>query len=296
MEKKEKLEQRILLISFVAGLLMALSEFIMAFITHSQSVMLDAVYDMVEITVVGITLFMTDLFYRPVSESHPFGYAQVESVIVVAKTVMLITSSAALMANAIQTILSGGIAVDNVSVSAYEAILALISLMVYFFLSRLNRSMTSPTIDLEIRSWKIDTWYSLALCAAFFFGRFIQNTSLSGIYPYLDQIIMLTLSVAFMPSLVSTLIREGRNTFLFPPEEEIVEEIKSRVLDVMDPYPYKITFYDITRTGRQIWVGIYIIPETEMISSRQLKNATESLNKTLGAEYQNCHCELIFDD
>lgn len=295
-EKKEKLESKILFISFISGALMALAEFVFSFLYHSQSVLFDAVYDTIEILIVGLTVFLTPLFYKPVTERHPFGYAQVESVVVMFKTLMLVAATFVLMANAVQTILLGGHIVSNDTIAVFEVILGVISLIVYFILRHLNQSLMSPMVSSEVESWRVDTNYSIGLAAAFLITSFMKGTRLEPYYVYVDSILVIVLSIYSLPELITLMIRETKNTFLFSPEEEMVTDIRKRCSRVLAAFPaFKTTFYDITRTGRQIWVRIYFEPTTETISSNDLNTATSLLNETLAAHYENCHCELSFD-
>ena len=84
-EKKEKL---ILKMSFFSGLLFAVLEFIFAIYSHSQSSLTDAVYDASELVFIALLLFLTPLFHKPVSEKHPYGYFQIESIFVIIKSVI----------------------------------------------------------------------------------------------------------------------------------------------------------------------------------------------------------------
>ena len=86
MSQSETTERKILLISFAAGLTFAIIEFFMGIYSHSQSVLMDAAYDASELLIIGFTLFLTPLFHKPITEKHPFGYLQVESIFVVYKS------------------------------------------------------------------------------------------------------------------------------------------------------------------------------------------------------------------
>ena len=90
MKTKEKIEKQILWISFISALLFAISEVILAVSTNSQSVLMDGVYDTIELVLIIGTLFLTPLFYKNVDEKRPFGYGQIESLYVVIKGIMMI--------------------------------------------------------------------------------------------------------------------------------------------------------------------------------------------------------------
>lgn len=79
---KEKTERTILKISFFMGLTFALVELFAAIWAHSNSMLMDAVYDATELIVIALTIFLMPLFHKPLTEKRPFGYSQVESVFI----------------------------------------------------------------------------------------------------------------------------------------------------------------------------------------------------------------------
>ena len=87
----EKTEKTILLISFTAGLLMAIAELIFAVYSHSQSSLMDAVYDGVELIFIALILFLTPLFHKPISEKRPYGFFQIESIFLLIKGFMMLS-------------------------------------------------------------------------------------------------------------------------------------------------------------------------------------------------------------
>ena len=82
---KQKYEKSALRISITGSTIFVILEIVMAVITRSQAVLLDSVYDGVEILMVFVSLSLVPLMYKPSSESHPFGYQQIESLFVVVK-------------------------------------------------------------------------------------------------------------------------------------------------------------------------------------------------------------------
>ena len=57
---------------------------------------------------VFVSLSLVPLMYKPSSESHPFGYQQIESLFVVVKGAIMIAVTVGLIINNIQIIFHGG--------------------------------------------------------------------------------------------------------------------------------------------------------------------------------------------
>lgn len=119
----EKKERTILWISFSAGLLFAIAEFCFAIYSHSQSALTDAVYDSSELVFIALTLFLMPLFHKPISEKHPYGFYQVETIFLLIKGVMMLSVTFGISAEVIESALAGGNPVDGIQVSLFQLLL-----------------------------------------------------------------------------------------------------------------------------------------------------------------------------
>ena len=79
MDEKQKYEKIILKISLYAGMAFVVVELFMSLWSSSQAILMDAVFDAAELIVIGLSLFLTPLFYQPVSEKKPYGRPAVKS-------------------------------------------------------------------------------------------------------------------------------------------------------------------------------------------------------------------------
>ena len=274
---KEKQEQIVMRISFWSGVVFALAELIMAIFSKSQSVLADTVYDSTELVVIGLTIYIIPLFYKPVTEKHPFGYAQLESILILLKGFMFI----------------GGNEIDHMQVSLFETILTCFSALILLILMRINKKVTSPTVDVEIYGWKIDVFSSIGVSLAFFLSSFLVHTPLSCISPYFDQIVAIVLALGMMKEPIQMIGESFRSLMLLSPDEEEVAKIKNISSSVLDSYPYDPVFYDITTTGRKMWISIYFTTRIDMMSYTELEVANRELKIALQKEYEDCFVELV---
>lgn len=137
----EKKEKQILMMSFFSGLLFAIAEFIFAIYSHSQSALTDAVYDASELVFIALLLFLTPLFHKPVSEKHPYGYFQLESIFVIIKGVMMLSMTMGVSAEVLDSALSGGNPINNAQVSLFSFCLGAASIIIFLLMKRLNRNL-----------------------------------------------------------------------------------------------------------------------------------------------------------
>ena len=289
----ERKEKTILRLSFVAGLAFALAELIFAIYSHSQSALTDAVYDASELVFIALLLFLTPLFHKPVSEKHPYGYFQVESIFLIVKGVMMLSVTLGVGVEVIESALSGGNPVDDLQVSLFQLCLGVASVVIYVIMRGVNKNSSSPTVEAELLGWRLDIGYSLGMSLAFFASSFLVKTPLAFIAPYFDQIIAVLVMVFMLPESVKMLWSSVRDIFLFSPDEELVEQIKQICTESMENYAFSPVFFDITRTGRHLWIAVYFKVSSATLAVEQLKKATEEVNQKISSQLEECTCELI---
>ena len=289
----ERKEKQILMLSFLSGLLFAIVEFIFAIYSHSQSALTDAVYDASELVFIALLLFLTPLFHKPVSEKHPYGYFQVESIFVIIKSVMMLSVTMGVSAEVLDSALSGGNIVNNAQVSIFQCCLGVASIIIFLIMKRLNRNLSSPTIEAELLGWKLDIVYSMGMALAFLVSLYLKKTPLGFISPYFDQIVAVVVMVFMLPESIKVLWRAVKDVFLFSPNKVYMDEVKAICNPILDEYNFNPVFFDITKTGRHLWIAVYFRIEDASLEVASLSGAVSKVNEKMQEKFQECTCELI---
>lgn len=279
--------------SFLSGLAFAVVEFIFSIYSHSQSALTDAVYDASELVFIALLLFLTPLFHKPVSEKHPYGYFQVESIFVIIKGVMMLSVTMGVSAEVLDSALSGGNPVNNTQVSTFQFCLGAASILIFLLMKRLSRNLSSPTINAELLGWKLDILYSLGMSLAFFISQYLEKTPLGFISPYFDQIVAVLVMVFMLPESIRVLWGAVKDLFLFSPDKEFMDEAKNICNPILEQYHFSPVFFDITKTGRHLWIAVYFKIESENLAVQDFSNALNDINEKIQEQFQECTCELI---
>ncbi|MFR8180231.1 MAG: hypothetical protein ACLU80_10335 [Dorea sp.] len=82
---------------------------------------------------------------------------------------------------------------------------------------------------------------------------------------------------------------------LIPPEEETIEDIKKTVEPIIGIYGHKNLYYDIVRTGRKLWISVYITFDKDIVSLSKFKHLQDKCIKALAQKYQISTSELLPD-
>lgn len=293
--KTPKKEKSAMTVSLYGNLLFVILELIMAIYTSSQAVLLDAVYDGIEFFMLLPSILLIPLLYKPSNEKHPFGYMQLETIFVVVKGITMAAVTIGLIANNINLLLHGGHVVSFQTVAYFELLACVLGVSFSFYLRKKNKNLNSPIVTVEMQGWQIDSVISLGMTAAFLLPILIPFKWFQSFAPYLDQTITIVLSVIMLPTPIQTVITGIRDLMLIPPEEETIEEIKQTVEPIINEYNPTKLYYDIVRTGRKLWISVYITMEKDQISLKRFKKVQTLCIEALTEKYEDFYFELLPD-
>lgn len=294
-KKMQKREKSAMSVSLYGNLVFVVIELVMALVTGSQAVLLDAVYDSVEFCMLLPSIFLISLLYKPSNEEHPFGYMQIETIFVVVKGITMTAVTFGLIFNNINLMLHGGHIVSFHTVAGFELFACILGIIVTVYLYYKNKQMESPLINMEMQGWRIDSFISLGMTVAFLLPMLIPFDWFQHIVPYLDQLITIVLSLVMIPTPIHTVITGIRDLMLIPPEEETIDDIKETIEPIIGIYGHKNLYYDIVRTGRKLWISVYISFEKDIVSLSKFKQLQDQCIKALASKYSDFYFELLPD-
>ena len=292
---EEKKEQVALKISLGAGILFVLVELLVAILSKSQAVLMDSVYDTSELVMILFSLKLVPLLYKPVSEKQPYGYSQVESLFIAIKGFVLVSVTVALIVNNVQIMFHGGRDVQFLPIAYFELFATVLGGAVMLILRRMNRLANSPILRTEIMEWTIDAVASFGMALAFFLPALIHHPWLERMLPYLDQVIAIFLSFFVLPLPIRAVVTAMRDIFLMAPEEETMRNNKEKCEPILTYYGLEEATYDVVRTGRKVWISIYILPMDEFISVTLYSKVQDLLEVSLAEEFNDFYIELLPD-
>ena len=297
MQDKKRAEERILRFSFVGSLLFTITEVIMAVVLHSYTVLMDGVFDVADLILLGPFLVLIPLLYKPVTEKHPYGFAQVESVFLIIKYGVLLVVICLMIYENVRVILQGGHTVDVSGVAVYEMIIGFLCLAAWLILRRLSKKYTTPTIQSEVFLWKQDVVNSMGISVAFFAQSALKDTSLSSLAPYMDSVFAIVMAVFLLREPVASLVSGFRKLVLFAPDEETMQMIRAAVETSLENYPYTCSFLDVIQTGRKVWIEVYLTqnPDSSLVDISHWSQIRRNIRKSLTGKFDQIYVELIPD-
>ena len=290
-----KTEKRILHISLAGSIAFLIAEMLFAMITRSMAILMDCVYDLADLIMIGPFLALVPLLYKPETEKRPYGFSQIESLFVLIKYMILLTVDTVLIVESIQLILHGGNKVNASTVAIFELCVSAGCLIMYIMLTRMNKKFSTPSLKAELFIWKLDAASTMAVGLAFILGLILNHTKFAFIVPYVDPSIAIILAIALIKEPLTMIFNSIRNLILFAPEKEITERVREIAQKEMDNYGFTVTFLDIIRAGRKLWIEVYFRSESQSIALADLKSANQDISEELRKEFDNISLEIIPD-
>ena len=166
-----------------------------------------------------------------------------------------------LIFNNIHLMLHGGHIVSFHTIAGFEMFACILSVIVTIYLRIKNKNLHSPLITMELQGWQIDSVISLGMAFAFLLPLMIP-------FAWFDRV---------------------------TPEEETIEDIKKTVEPIIGIYGHKNLYYDIVRTGRKLWISVYITFDKDIVSLSKFKHLQDKCIKALAQKYPDFYFELLPD-
>ncbi len=292
MKEKLKKEGKILKLSVLLSTLFTMSEIIMAFISNSKALLMDSIFAIADVIIILIISFLLPLIYKPVTEKRPYGYSQIESIFIIIKGISVAIIAAFLIKDNIEVLATGGSELDCALLMFYQIIEVILFIGVYSYLKKKAKKVDTPVIESDLVGWKIDTAQGMGMFVSFFLQFILKYTNLSFIVPYIDSTVAILISILMIKEPIEMVIDAFKSLVLFAPEKETMEEIKEIVSRKIKKYPYEVTFYDIVRTGRMIWIELYIKSDDMNINLKELKKAKKDVESSLKKEFDEIYVEF----
>lgn len=294
-DKKLKTERKILNLSLAGSILFLLAEIFFAIYTGSKAVLMDCVYDIADLVMIGPFIVLVPLLYKPMTERKPYGFAQVESLFVLIKYCILLGVDVVLVLNCVKTILSGGNEVDANVLAVFELAVSAGCVIMFLILTRFQKKYSSPSIKAELFIWKLDALSTLGVGCAFVLNLILMRTSLSFICPYVDPGIAIILAIVLIKEPIEMILDSLRSLVLFAPDSEIKEKIEEISKEALSAEGCEITTIEVIKTGRKIWAEIYFLPAGNTIDLVRLKELDRRINETAKAEFDSVYIDLLPD-
>jgi len=278
-------EQRALLESTIATAAFAVVAVLVGLAARSQAIVFEGMFSAIEIAMSLIALFTARLVARESDRRFQFGYWHIEPMALAFNGGALVLLCLYGFVDAVGSLLGGGHETELGWALAYAAATTTISVVMFVRLRNANRRTDSQLLGLEANAWLLSVVSSSGLLVAFGLAWAGGGTRYAGLTPYIDPIVLATLSLAFVPVPLRTLRRAVSEVLLVTPSalDNAVRSAMDRVAEQHGFLDYSSYAAKVGR-GRFIEIHVLVPPEQSLGTVAQVDTVRSEIALALDAQ------------
>jgi len=256
MEKNNVSEKHAYLLSLFGAFFMAVLGLGFAYLTHSEAILLDGVFSLINMLMIGLTLFVFLRILPVVNDRFQFGMAQTEPMLNLIKAILFLCAVVFAIYSAIIALILGGRTIDFGLGVWYALIAGTGCFFIAAIIHRISKKSPSPMLDVEKKGWMVDGFLSSAVFFVFIVGSLLKNTQWDIYLNYVDPIMVLLISIAIIPIPVKIFKDNFFELLLSAPSLKVQSEIDDNIQEVFKDYPIDDFYIRSAKTGRYFTVWI----------------------------------------
>lgn len=277
---------------------MAITGIIASIFGNSISLLFDALYTIIAMSISLAGLRIAKLLSIKYSPRFNFGYYSFEPLFVLINGLMLMALAVSLFISSIQSIADGGRLIKLEVVTEYLLFSVIVCGSLTLILKYYSKLTKSEIVHTESVNWLLDALISVVVLLVFLMSLVIDGTQFGFLIPFLDPGITIILIICFIYQPYK-LIKSGVLDLLrAAPPKKMLDEIKDKLISNQQKYG----FIDVTvlaaKTGRTTLIEIEVffdksfeIKTIELLDSlkNNIKSEIETYSQNLDVKvYINC--------
>lgn len=222
-------------------------------------VMFDGMYSFVSLILSMLSLFISDYINKKDPEKFPFGKSILEPMVISLKSLVIAAMCIYSLGDAIRTIIAGGDRMDFDFGLAYSFISVVGCCLIYKYLDKKGKKLSSDLINAESSQWLMDTILSVAVLIGFTIAVILSFTKFEFINSYIDPAMVIISSLIFIKVPVVTFIKSFKEILCCSANDEINEDISEMVKEIEEEYNFEESITRVSKIGRALRIEIDFI-------------------------------------
>ena len=257
-------EKRILTQSVLFAVIFALSGVIVGWLSGSHVIAFDGLYSVMSVL---LSLFAL-LSFRFMSindwKRFPFGKYNVEPLVVLVQSSVLLGILIVSVVIAFFSILDGGRLVDATFALWYALISAVGCLLVTLYIKHKSKKLSSGILIAEGAHWLLDTYISFGVLITFVVIRVLQFFNVFVEYiAYVDPFVVIIMGLLFAKMPIVQLIEALKDLIGVSADGELSSTLKNIINRVEKQYVFKETFLRVSQGRQLIWIEIDFVVDDQ---------------------------------
>jgi len=262
--RKKRKARKLIKLSIAIGSLLTIWAVAIGIMGDSKSIIFDALFSLVGISMSGVSLFVTNFIRKPDDDNLPFGRSQFEPLYISVQSLIIIFLCLYSFTTSIIDILNGGREVELTIALPYLITSIIVCIGLSIFFRKKARQLKSDYVLIEANEWQLDALLSFGVLIVLSLSYFFKNTSLSKLIPYLDPVTVLIISLLFMRIPARTFWKNIKELLQFAPDDEVENRIHEASEKISEQHQFLDLLVRVVKTGSSYTVEIdFLVPKDQ---------------------------------
>lgn len=187
-------------------------------------------------------------------ENFPFGRAQIEPMVIIVQSIVLLVICIKAFSSAVISLFSGGQEINNLSGMGYAVIGIIGCFISWYYITRTGRRKApqSQLIRTQGAQWLMDTMLSLAVLIGFFVGYIIQRAGYANYARYMDSLMVIIAVLFFIREPIVSFIGGIRGMLIMTPDKKIYHASKEAMKEIAKQRGFEDIILRLGKSGREL--------------------------------------------
>ncbi len=286
--RKKLKERKLIKLSIAIGSLLTLWAVVIGILGDSKSIIFDALFSLVGISMSGVSLFVTNFIRKPDDDHLPFGRSQFEPFYISVQSLIIIFLCLYSFATSTIDILNGGREVEITIALPYLITSIVVCIVLGLHFRKKARLLRSNYLLIEANEWQLDALLSFGVLVVLSLSYFFRNTSLARFIPFLDPVTVLIISLLFMRIPARTFWKNIKELLQYAPDDEVEDKIHEASEKIARQYHFLDSLVRVAKTGSSYTVEIdFLLPKSQAHTPLiELDSIRQELYELIKGDYQ----------
>ncbi|EPC03498.1 hypothetical protein L861_18335 [Litchfieldella anticariensis FP35 = DSM 16096] len=288
-----KSEKGALLLSTIMALVVGVVAVIVAWISHSQAILLDGLFNLIYFAIALLTVRVSRLASGPDSDEYPFGYTYFESLVNAGKGLLILGVSGFALFDASVTLFSGGRTIVAGLAIGYALFATLACSLTAWALTRTMARIDSPLVRADQENWLVNSVISGSVLLAFCVIPVLDFFKWPLLIPYVDSVLVIAVVLLCLGVPVRMASRAILELLNRTPSSSLSVPVRAAIDRALAELPARRVHVRMVRPGRMLYVVVHVVlPSGFPLNSL---NDLDAIRQRLDAEVRQVYSPLVTD-
>jgi predicted Co/Zn/Cd cation transporter (cation efflux family) len=295
MQGNDRVEVRTLYVSMAGALVLAIWGLVMAFLSGSDAILLDGLFNMISAAMSFVSIWVTRLVRQRRTANHPLGFFAYESLYIVFKGGSILVLVVAAVMTSVEVMLAGGREPKLGLMTLYVGPAVLACSLLYWITRRGQRQTKSEILLAEAQGWLINAVVSGSIGLAFVGVMLLEGTAYAWTARYADQVLVIALSLLFIHDPIKLFLTGFRELLLTAPSRDHITPVRDALAPFLARYEMSMVDLEVMKMGRHTWVTLFVDPLEDRVEVAALMRFKRAASEVVSSVHANASTEVILE-